>query len=53
VEYDPGVRNQIEGKFGQGKVRCGMERIKARLKDTSESRDVIKLVVMNGVRLAK
>ena len=36
VEYNPGDRNPIEGKFGQAKVRYGMDRIKARLKDTSE-----------------
>jgi len=37
VDYNPGDRNPIEGKFGQGKVRYGLDRIKARLKDTSES----------------
>ncbi len=37
VEYDPGDRNPLEGKFGQAKVRYEMGRIKARLKDTSES----------------
>ena len=53
VEYNPGDRNPIEGKFGQAKVRYGMDRIKARLKDTSESWVAMILVVMNGVRLAK
>ena len=41
------------GKFGQAKERYGMDEIKARLKDTSESWEAMILVVMNGVRLAK
>jgi IS5 family transposase len=53
MEYDPGDRNPIEGKFGQAKVRYGINRIKARLKDTSESWVAMILVMMNLVRLAK
>jgi hypothetical protein len=53
VEYDPGDRNPIEGKFSQAKVRYGLDRIKARLKDTSESLVAMILVVMNLVGLAK
>jgi IS5 family transposase len=34
VKLNPVDRNPIEGKFGQAKVRYGMGRIKARLKDT-------------------
>ena len=52
MEYDPGDRNPIEGKFGRGKVKYGMDRIKARLKNTSESWFAMMLVVMNLVRLA-
>jgi IS5 family transposase len=37
AEYDTDDRNPIEGKFGQAKFRYGMDRIKARLKDTFES----------------
>ena len=33
----PGERNPIEGKFGQAKTAYGLNRIKARLKQTSES----------------
>lgn len=33
----PGERNPIEGKFGQAKNGYGMNRIRARLKDTSQS----------------
>jgi len=53
VEFRPGERNPIEGKFGQAKVRYGMDRIRARLKDTSESWVAMILVVMNLVRLAQ
>jgi IS5 family transposase len=53
VEYNHGDRNLIKGKFGQGKERYGMDRIKARLKDTSESWLAMMLVIMNGVRQVK
>ncbi len=53
VENDPGDRNPIDGKFSQGKMRYGIDRIKAWLKDTSESCVEMILVVMNAVRLAK
>jgi hypothetical protein len=53
VDYDPRDQNPIEGKFGQGKVRFGMDRIKTWLKYTSESCVAMKLLVMNGVSLAK
>jgi hypothetical protein len=53
VAYDPGDRNPIEGKFGQAKVRYGMDRIRARLKDTSESWVAMILVVMNLVRMVR
>jgi IS5 family transposase len=33
----PGERKPIEGKFGQAKTAYGMNRIKARLSETSES----------------
>jgi hypothetical protein len=53
VAYDPGDRKPIEGKFGQAKVRYGMDRIRARLKDTSESWVAMILVVMNLVRMVR
>ena len=53
VKLNPGDRNPIEGKFGQAKVRYGMDRIRARLKDTSESWVAMILVVMNLVRMAR
>lgn len=47
-EYkDSGIRNAVEGKFGEGKTAYGLNRIKAKLKETSET--IINLVfwVMN------
>jgi hypothetical protein len=48
----PGERNPIKGKFGQGKTAYGMNRIKARLKDTSQSWIASIVPVLNCVRLA-
>ena len=48
----PGERNPIEGKIGQGKTAYGMNRIKARLKDTSESWISSIILVLNLVKLA-
>ena len=48
----PGERNPIEGKFGQAKTRYGMDRIGARLKDTSESWIASIVLVLNLVKLA-
>ena len=52
MKIDPGDRNSIEGKFGQGKTRYGLGLIKARLKETSESWVASILLVMNLVRMA-
>jgi len=48
----PGERNPIEGKFGKAKTGYGMNRIKARLKDTSESWIASIILVLNLVKLA-
>jgi len=48
----PGERNPIEGKFGQAKTAYGMNRIKARLKHTSESWIATIILVLNLVKLA-
>jgi transposase, IS5 family len=47
----PGERNPIEGKFGQAKTACGMNRIKARLQDTSESWIASIVLVLNLIKL--
>jgi transposase, IS5 family len=48
----PGERNPIEGKFGQGKNAYGLGRIKARLKETSQSWIASIILVLNLVKLA-
>jgi transposase, IS5 family len=47
----PGERNPIEGKFGQAKVAYGMNRIKARLADTSEAWIASIVLVLNLIKL--
>jgi hypothetical protein len=48
----PGERNPIEGKFGQAKTAYGMNCIKARLKQTSQSWIATIVLVLNLVKLA-
>lgn len=48
----PGERNPIEGKFGQAKNGYGMNRIRARLKTTSQSWIASIILVLNLVKLA-
>jgi len=48
----PGERNPIEGKFGQAKNGYGMNRIRARLKQTSQSWIASIILVLNLVKLA-
>ncbi len=48
----PGQRNPIEGKFGQAKNAYGMNRIRARLRDTSQSWIASIIMVLNLVKLA-
>ena len=54
VKYhvSPGERNPIEGKFGQAKLAYGLNNIRARLKETSESWIACIALVLNLVRLA-
>lgn len=49
----PGERNPIEGKFGQAKTAYGMDRIRARLSQTSESWIASIVLVLNLVQLAR
>ena len=49
----PGERNPIEGKFGQAKTAYGLNRIKARLRTTSESWIACIILVLNLVKLAR
>lgn len=48
----PGERNPIEGKFGQAKTAYGLDRIKARLNNTSQSWIASIILVLNLVKLA-
>ncbi|HHP7242226.1 MAG TPA: IS5 family transposase [Cyclobacteriaceae bacterium] len=48
----PGERNPVEGKFGQAKNGYGMNRIRARLKHTSQSWIASIILVLNLVKLA-
>ncbi len=48
----PGERNPIEGKFGQAKTAYRLDRIKARLQNTSESWIASIILVLNLVKLA-
>jgi IS5 family transposase len=52
IHVSPGERNPIEGKFGQAKIVYGLNRIKARLKRTSESWIATIVLVLNLVKLA-
>lgn len=44
---DASARNAIEGKFGEGKRSYGLGRIRARLRETSETVIALQLLVMN------
>ena len=52
IHVSPGERNPIEGKFGQAKTAYGLNRIKARLKETSETWIACIFLVLNLVKLA-
>lgn len=52
IHVSPGERNPIEGKFGQAKTGYGLNRIKARLRETSESWIACIFLVLNLVKLA-
>lgn len=49
----PGDRNPIEGKFGQAKTAYGLNRIKARLANTSLSWIATIIMVLNLVKLTR
>jgi len=51
IPVRPGERNAIEGKFGQAKTAYGMNRIKARLNQTSESWIASIVLVLNLINI--
>lgn len=44
---DEAIRNQVEGKFGQGKRRFGLGRVMAKLAGTAATQIVLTFLVMN------
>lgn len=52
IHVSPGERNPIEGKFGQAKTAYGLNRIRARLNNTSKSWIASIILVLNLVKLA-
>jgi len=44
---DSGIRNAVEGKFGIGKIKYGLDRVMAKLKDTSETSISLAFLAMN------
>ncbi|WP_017659491.1 IS5 family transposase [Baaleninema simplex] len=50
---DERVRNEIEGKFGQGKRRFGLGRVMTKLAQTSETSISLTFLVMNLVKLLR
>lgn len=44
---DEAVRNQVEGKFGEGKRRYGLGRVMAKLANTSAAQIALSFLVMN------
>lgn len=47
AQLDERIRNTIEGKFGQAKRRYGLNRILAKLRETSETAIAISFLVVN------
>lgn len=48
---DEKIRNRIEGKFGEGKRRYGLDLINTKLKETSENKIAIIILAMNLMTL--
>lgn len=53
LQKEMAQRNPIEGKFGQGKNAYGLAKIRARLKETSESWVLSIYFIMNLLKLAE
>lgn len=48
---DERIRNRIEGKFGEGKRRYGLNLIKTKLQETSETKIAMSILAMNLMTL--
>ena len=53
LQKEMAKRNEIEGKFGQGKNGYGLQKIKARMKETSESWIMSIYFIMNLLKLSE
>jgi hypothetical protein len=53
AQRDERIRNEIEGKFGQGKRRFGLNKIMSKLSETAETEIAIAFLVMNLTTLLK
>jgi len=47
ANQDASERNAVEGKFGEGKRKYGLDLIRARLQETSETVVVLQFLIMN------
>lgn len=45
--FDERIRNRVEGKFGEGKRRYGLDLIKTKLAETSENKIAMSILAMN------
>ena len=50
---EQGMRNQVEGKFGQGKNGYNLNKVRARAARNSESWIVAKFFIVNSVKFCK
>ncbi|MCT7992169.1 IS5 family transposase [Laspinema olomoucense] len=53
AQEDERIRNEIEGKFGQGKRRFSLNRVMAKLANTSETSINLTFLVLNLVKLLR
>jgi IS5 family transposase len=53
AQEDERIRNEIEGKFGQGKRRFSLNRVMAKLSTTSETSITLTFLVINLVKLLR
>ncbi|GER66282.1 hypothetical protein BpJC7_31790 [Weizmannia acidilactici] len=47
ANQDTSERNAVEGKFGEGKRKYGLDLIRARLQETSETVVALQFLIMN------
>ncbi|GER74844.1 hypothetical protein BpPP18_29110 [Weizmannia acidilactici] len=47
ANQDASERNAVEGKFGEGKRKYGLDLIRARLQETSETVIALQFLIMN------